>query len=121
MEVVNVKKEFLRKNGYESFEDWKTKSHHLYIGRNMSVYVKGTYSSKWKNPFSVKKYGRDRVLEYYEAHVRTSSLYEDLEELEGKILGCWCKPEMCHGDVLIKLLKEKKEVMIISHTLVLRI
>ena len=27
----------------------------------------------------------------------------DLHELEGKTLGCWCKPEKCHGDILIKL------------------
>ena len=33
------------------------------------------------------------------------NLYDDLDELKGKILGCWCKPNKCHGDVLIKLLK----------------
>jgi hypothetical protein len=27
-----------------------------------------------------------------------------LPELSGKVLGCWCKPERCHGDVLSKLL-----------------
>lgn len=32
----------------------------------------------------------------------------DLEELEGKILLCWCRPGPCHGDVLLKLLWEKK-------------
>lgn len=29
-----------------------------------------------------------------------------LHELDGKILGCFCKPDKCHGDVLIKLLNE---------------
>ena len=29
-------------------------------------------------------------------------------ELEGKELGCWCKPSPCHGDILIKLLKERQ-------------
>jgi hypothetical protein len=24
-------------------------------------------------------------------------------EFRGKILGCWCKPEACHGDVLVEL------------------
>jgi len=25
-------------------------------------------------------------------------------ELDGKILGCWCKPKHCHGDELIRCL-----------------
>ena len=29
-------------------------------------------------------------------------------ELEGKELGCWCKPSPCHGDILIKLFKERQ-------------
>ena len=31
-----------------------------------------------------------------------------LDELEGKTLGCFCKPEKCHGDVLLELLTQKK-------------
>lgn len=27
-----------------------------------------------------------------------------LPELKGR-LGCWCKPEACHGDVLVELLE----------------
>ena len=30
-----------------------------------------------------------------------------LPELEGKILACWCKPEACHGDVLLRLIEER--------------
>jgi hypothetical protein len=26
-----------------------------------------------------------------------------LHELKDKTLGCWCKPEKCHGDVLAAL------------------
>lgn len=33
---------------------------------------------------------------------------EQLLELEGKNLGCWCKPEACHGDILVKLIDEYK-------------
>ena len=65
---------------------------------------------KWFNPFSVKKYGRDQCLELYENHLRnTPGLYDCLEELKGKELGCWCKPNSCHGDIIIKLLHEKSE------------
>lgn len=64
--------------------------------------------SKWKNPFTVKKYGRDECLKMYEEYIRkTPALYDNLDELIGKELGCWCHPEMCHGDILIKLLNEK--------------
>ena len=38
-------------------------------------------------------------------------LMNDLKELEGKILGCWCKPLACHGDVLLELI-EKKDMII---------
>ena len=51
----------------------------------MNFYVKGTYKSKWFNPFSVKKYGREQCLELYENHLRnTPELYDCLEELKGK-------------------------------------
>jgi len=26
-----------------------------------------------------------------------------LPELRGKVLGCWCAPKACHGDVLVSL------------------
>jgi hypothetical protein len=28
------------------------------------------------------------------------ALIAALGELRGKVLGCWCKPALCHGDVL---------------------
>jgi hypothetical protein len=31
-------------------------------------------------------------------------------DLKGKVLGCWCKPMPCHGDILLQLLKENEEV-----------
>lgn len=30
-------------------------------------------------------------------------------ELRGKILGCWCKPLDCHGDVLILVADESAQ------------
>jgi len=35
-------------------------------------------------------------------------LLNSLHEIEGKNLGCWCYPEKCHGNVLIKLIEERK-------------
>ena len=48
------------------------------------------------------------MLRLYETYVRKSpQLMSSLHELEGKQLGCWCKPGPCHGDVLVSLYKEK--------------
>lgn len=109
MSVVNVKKMHLKQQGFTDFEDWAKDPSHLYIGRNMNFYVKGTFESKWKNPFTVKKHGIDKCLILYEQLIR-ETLYDDLEELDGKVLGCWCKPNRCHGDILIRLLDEKKSL-----------
>jgi hypothetical protein len=38
----------------------------------MTNYIQGAEGSKWKNIFSVKKYGLDRCLELYEERVRNS-------------------------------------------------
>lgn len=108
--VINVKKAELKKLGYQDLEHWLNAStNHVYIGRNMTVYVKGAEGSKWANPFKVDKYGRDECIQRYEAYIRsTPDLINNLDELRGKVLGCWCAPEACHGDVLCKLVNEKQ-------------
>jgi hypothetical protein len=107
METVCIRVANLRKLGYDSLEEWLQDPSHIYIGRNMTAYVKGAKKSKWANPFPVKQYSREECLQMYEKYIRNSDLYNQLEELRGKKLGCWCKPEPCHGDVLIKLSSEK--------------
>ena len=64
--------------------------------------------SKWGNPFQIGRDGdRGRVIKLYEIHLRRRpDLLAALPELAGKRLGCHCKPEACHGDVLVKLLRE---------------
>ncbi len=75
----------------------------------MDFYVKGTHQSKWMNPFTSKNHGDDCLI-LYEKYIRQrKELYDALDELEGKELGCWCKPKQCHGDILIKLLNEKNK------------
>lgn len=108
-QVINVKKFHLRRLGYDDLSHWlKSSSNHMYIGRSMVQYVEGAVGSKWANPFKVDKCGRQGAIEQYEEYVRsTPHLYDNIEELEGKILGCWCHPDPCHGDVLVKILEEK--------------
>ena len=104
---VSVKKAAINPRGYRNFLDWSFDSKHLYIGRDMQCYVEGAVGSKWQNPFTVKKYGLTKCLELYEEKIRNSPKFMlEIIELEGMELGCWCKPDPCHGDVLIKIFKE---------------
>ncbi|KAJ3271477.1 hypothetical protein HDV01_006607 [Terramyces sp. JEL0728] len=104
MSVICVRKKDLNSRGINDFQAWLEMPDTEYIGRRQ-VYVKGTFNSKWKNPFSVKKYGREGCIKMYrEMLLKDGKLMSELEELRGKELGCWCTPEKCHGDVLLELL-----------------
>jgi Domain of unknown function (DUF4326) len=74
----------------------------VYIGRKHPRFPEG---SKWANPFRIDKDGtRDEVIAKYEAWLLTQpELVAALPELRGKVLGCWCHPKRCHGDVLARL------------------
>lgn len=74
----------------------------VYIGRG----------SKWGNPFSHKEGtlaehvvgSREEAIAKYEEYLlNNQELVDALPELKGKILGCWCKPKACHGDILLNL------------------
>ena len=71
----------------------------VYIGR----------PSKWGNPFIIGTHGdRDEVIRKYEKWIRMQpALLSELNELKNKVLGCYCSPRACHGDVLIRLLRER--------------
>jgi len=73
----------------------KRERHHVYIGR----------PSKWGNPFVVGKHGaRGECIALYENWLRqNATLFAALDELRGLVLGCWCAPRACHGDVLVRL------------------
>ncbi len=70
----------------------RTDQYDVYIGRG----------SIWGNPFVMGKDGtRDEVVAKYRWYFEHSpSLRSRVHELQGKRLGCFCKPAACHGDVL---------------------
>lgn len=113
--VVNIKTSELKKNGYANLEKWLEDPSHLYIGRDMSRFVKGAKVSKWQNPFKVNDFTRDQVLEKYEEYIRKSDRMSQLSELEGKVLGCWCHPLGCHGHILKKLYNEMHKNKLIKN------
>lgn len=74
----------------------------VYIGRG----------SKWGNPFSHKegtqalyvvKTRAEAIARYEEWILTQPELLAALPELRGKVLGCFCKPLSCHGDILARL------------------
>jgi hypothetical protein len=80
-------------------------SPYVYIGRFVRFWIPVT--SKWHNfPLKNKDDMAERLqsIKYYrEIHLPKSGLLDQIHELKGKILGCWCKPLPCHGDVLAEL------------------
>ena len=72
----------------------------VYIGR----------PSKWGNPFIIGRDGtRKEVVEKYRMWLseHPELIEEAKKELKGKVLGCWCKPKSCHGDVLARVAEGK--------------
>jgi hypothetical protein len=93
MKVVNLNKE----------------DYDVFIGRG----------SKWGNPLTHIKYklslathmveSREEALDNYREYIlENEELMNSLDELDGKVLGCYCKPLSCHGDILLELISQKK-------------
>jgi hypothetical protein len=76
----------------------------VYIGRQVNQGGWILPQSKWHNPYKVGVDGtREQVIAKFEKYLLgNEKLMKSLPELKGKILGCWCKPKACHGDVLAK-------------------
>jgi hypothetical protein len=65
----------------------------VYVGR----------PGKWGNPYVVGQDDtREQVIEMYRSYLTASGLINDISELAGKDLTCWCAPWPCHGDVLLE-------------------
>ena len=116
-----VKVEALRRvfPGNPDLEQWMAKEDSLYVGRRGRIFIRlsdGTNKvfvyagSKWANPFKVGtkagEYTLEESLRLYRDHVATSDLRNCLNELNGKILGCFCDQSgPCHAKVLIEMCK----------------
>jgi hypothetical protein len=112
MSVINVKVKYIRPE-YNNLEEWMQDENNVYIGRKGIVFINNQRfpleSSPFANPFKITSINsREIVLEQYEIYIRekieTGAV--SLLELQGKTLGCWCHPEPCHGDILLRLIEE---------------
>ena len=74
----------------------------IYVGR----------PSRWGNPYRIGRDGtREEVIALYEEYARDRLRVEPdwLESLRGRDLVCWCAPQACHGDVLLRLLSKHED------------
>lgn len=102
------------------------KPYDVYIGRNMSWVGRPEYRnltrSKWANQFQVDIYNKDGtikkkrdgtneevVFKYLKYLPTQEHLMASLPELKDKVLGCWCKPKLCHGDVLVMMVRNDEK------------
>lgn len=91
--VINIKVE-------KDYAAEKSTPGYEYIGR-------GSY---WGNPYSMFEEGesRDEVIRKYKYDFEFEKFpnkeKSEVFKLTGKRLGCFCKPEACHGDVLADFL-----------------
>lgn len=91
--VINIKTE-------TEYQSKKSTPNYEYIGR-------GSY---WGNPYSMYEEGDDReeVIRKYKYDFDYEKFpnkeKSEVYKLVGKRLGCFCKPQACHGDVLADFL-----------------
>jgi hypothetical protein len=87
-----------------------------YPGIAPSGAIKIGRGSKWGNPFdwrgnkkTIPVKDRSEAIARYEAYLLAKpELLQSLPELKGKDLACWCAPEACHGDVLLRYANDEK-------------
>lgn len=80
----------------------------VYIGRQRDSKVFG-----FGNPFVIGKDGdRNTVIEkfkkyFYKRIQEDEEFKKEVFKLNGKILGCFCKPKSCHGDIICDYLNSQ--------------
>jgi len=87
----------------------KYEEYDVYIGRA----GKG-HDGYFGNPFTEADGSREEIIKLFESYARRRMLKDEdwrnnILALDGKKLGCFCKPLPCHGDILVKLCNELKE------------
>mmetsp|Transcript_56566 Transcript_56566/g.106111 ORF Transcript_56566/g.106111 Transcript_56566/m.106111 type:complete len:156 (-) Transcript_56566:250-717(-) len=118
--AVSVRVAALRASGYTDFQAWLADAKNLYVGRRGRIFIHSNGSkrifhyvgSKWQNPYAVGSISRQEACKKYESALLSGMLkdpqdgkplHQKLSELKGYRLGCWCKPQACHADILAAL------------------
>ena len=84
---------------------------------NYEVYIGRGKGSIFGNPFPItERCDRECVIALFTDYVlKTPSVLSRLHELKDKVLGCFCAPNLCHGDMIVWMLdhvqSEIKEIL----------
>ena len=114
MSIINVKVAHIRPE-YQNLKEWMKNPDNIYIGRAGPVFINNERfpkkSSLWANPYKIGIDGsREKIIYKYDKYIRKllkdKNIQKELFKLKDKNLGCWCHPDTCHGDVLLKLISE---------------
>ncbi len=113
MSVINCKVKYIRPK-YNNLREWMEDDNNVYIARSGIVFIDKkrfpSNSSNFANPYKIGKDGtREEVIVKYREYIlkkleKDDLLRKELVSLKGKNLGCWCYPEICHGNVLLELI-----------------
>jgi len=119
MSLVNCKVENIRPN-YNNLKEWIDDNNNIYIGRKGVVFIDKkrfpANSSNFANPYKIGKDGnREEIMNKYRDYIikrleNDKNLIEELISLKGKKLGCWCYPEICHGNILLELIDNYSKI-----------
>ena len=97
----------------EAPRQWSQNDAYRYIGR--AVDGRDGY---FANPFLLtnpkedteRAIGIEAYRQYFTYKMKTDTLFRGrVEQLQGKILVCYCKPKACHGDILVEYLNGQAE------------
>jgi hypothetical protein len=108
---------FIQENQMSNYDDPPLQASVVHCKRDkFDIYI--GRPGEWGNPFSHKPgtkaqfrvSTRDEAIEEYRKYLikqlRSGEVtLEQLQALQGKVLGCWCHPKPCHGDILVKAAK----------------
>lgn len=94
----------LARQGYSQLANQHTDSALIKAAQDEGIYCRIDRNSIWGNPFILDEDGdRETVIENYADYLtKRPSLRKMNATLRGRILGCWCYPEPCHGHILTK-------------------
>ncbi len=109
--VINVSK-----------EDYSFSPNYFYIGRSNLGNILGNPYTHLPVEKTIALYeckDRDEAISKYADYFDTmyghnieftkaiDEIYEKYKNGEEVFLGCWCKPKLCHGDIIAKKLQER--------------
>jgi len=73
-----------------------------------------------KCPYCNKYHTREKAIQlyredFYQKIENNAEFRRSVNDLKGKTLGCWCRPEKCHGDVIVAYLGDGNPTSIFEY------